>query len=274
IIQSSHPSSLKFTCRAFLLQRSLDFLPCRLPWRLAKAVRRRRRPGEGSQTASEEPSCSRISENRFLRWDLVNTTSRARSWGGRTLRPKPRLRRSGGSGCSGPDARSWASTVSGSPHAARSSKHSCFQGWWRRPCHTSNTSQPVRGAPCGSRVRASSSRGDRQGKSCTWSGPVGGPQGDAGAWRKSRSSAPTSSSLSESVDTSNKYFCLLRAVCGPGSSWASPGPDHPGSPPRSCTVNGGVPGQASNSSSARDSQGGSWWLLERRPWSFSPGACK
>uniref|UniRef100_A0A4X1U2D6 Uncharacterized protein n=1 Tax=Sus scrofa TaxID=9823 RepID=A0A4X1U2D6_PIG len=218
IIQSSQPSSLKFTCRGFLLQRSLDFLPCRLPWRLAKAVRRRRRPGEGSQGPASGPSCSRISANRFLRWDLVNTTSRARSWGVRTLRPKPRLRRSGDGGCWGPGTR------------ASASPHSCFRGWWRRPCHTSKTSQPARGAPCGSRVRASSSRGDRQGKSCTCRGPAGGPPGAAGAWRKSRNSAPTSSSLSESVDTSNKYFCLRRGVRGRGSGHPVFPPQEPAQP--------------------------------------------
>uniref|UniRef100_A0A8C0WAH5 Uncharacterized protein n=1 Tax=Castor canadensis TaxID=51338 RepID=A0A8C0WAH5_CASCN len=261
IIQSSQPSSLKFTCRGFLLQRSLDFLPCRLPWRLAKAVRRRRRPGDDT---SAEPSCSRISANRFLRWDLVNTTSRARSWGDRTLRPKPRLRRSGGGGCWGPCAPASTSSVSRSPQAGRSSKHSCFQGWWRRPCHTSKTSQPVGGAPCGSRVLVSSSRGDWQGKSCMWSCPASGPQGTARAWRYSRSSAPTNSSLSESVDTSNKYFCLRRGLCERSS--ARPRPDHPQAPGLAGALRGEgpLPGQVPSCRSAPDSQDGCQWLLARR----------
>uniref|UniRef100_A0A4W5S0P0 Uncharacterized protein n=1 Tax=Hucho hucho TaxID=62062 RepID=A0A4W5S0P0_9TELE len=42
MIQSSHPSSLKLTCRAFLLHLDFDFLPCLFPCRLFNAVLRRR----------------------------------------------------------------------------------------------------------------------------------------------------------------------------------------------------------------------------------------
>uniref|UniRef100_A0A8C0QNV0 Uncharacterized protein n=1 Tax=Chelonoidis abingdonii TaxID=106734 RepID=A0A8C0QNV0_CHEAB len=209
IIQSSQPSSLKFTCRGFLLHLSRDFLPCLLPWRLAKAVRLFRRVlnccwvscgtrcGE-PRSACGEPRSSRSSANRFFRGDLVNTTSSAFSCCARPLRPKPRLLRSG-SGCCP------------RPPGARSSRHSCFQGCCCcSPCHTSNTSQPAGGASCGARVRAPRSRGERQGKSCMEDRPGGGwGRRWPGALRKSRSSAPTSSSLSERVDTSNKYFCLL-----------------------------------------------------------------
>uniref|UniRef100_A0A3Q2U8F4 Uncharacterized protein n=1 Tax=Fundulus heteroclitus TaxID=8078 RepID=A0A3Q2U8F4_FUNHE len=43
MIQSSQPSSLKFTWRAFLLHLYLDFLPCLFPCRLLGAVLLRRR---------------------------------------------------------------------------------------------------------------------------------------------------------------------------------------------------------------------------------------
>uniref|UniRef100_A0A671L913 Uncharacterized protein n=1 Tax=Sinocyclocheilus anshuiensis TaxID=1608454 RepID=A0A671L913_9TELE len=71
MIQSSHPSSLKLTCSAFLLHLDLDFLPCRFPWRLLSAVLRLRRALNCSALSSSSSSSPRdlifsfISLNKF-----------------------------------------------------------------------------------------------------------------------------------------------------------------------------------------------------------------
>uniref|UniRef100_A0A672HTN5 Uncharacterized protein n=1 Tax=Salarias fasciatus TaxID=181472 RepID=A0A672HTN5_SALFA len=121
MIQSSQPSSLKFTCSAFLLHLDLDFFPCRLPCRLLSAVLRRR------------------------------------------LGPSPLPLTPLGGG----DTRS-PSTSSSSSSAA-----------------------------------ASSSRSERHGEVCE--SPC--------ALLNILNSAPTSSSFSERVETSNRYFCLRRGEC-------------------------------------------------------------
>uniref|UniRef100_A0A3Q3KYV7 Uncharacterized protein n=1 Tax=Mastacembelus armatus TaxID=205130 RepID=A0A3Q3KYV7_9TELE len=56
MIQSSHPSSLKFTCSAFLLHLDLDFFPCLFPCRLLSAVLRRRR-GPSPLTPLNDSAC-------------------------------------------------------------------------------------------------------------------------------------------------------------------------------------------------------------------------
>ncbi|TNN60617.1 hypothetical protein EYF80_029218 [Liparis tanakae] len=56
MIQSSQPSSLKFTCSAFLLHLDLDFFPCLLPCRLLSGVLRRRRGPSPLTPLSDTPS--------------------------------------------------------------------------------------------------------------------------------------------------------------------------------------------------------------------------
>uniref|UniRef100_A0A3Q2DXL4 Uncharacterized protein n=1 Tax=Cyprinodon variegatus TaxID=28743 RepID=A0A3Q2DXL4_CYPVA len=125
MIQSSQPSSLKFTYRAFLLHLYLDFFPCLFPCRLLCAVLLRRRgpspvpPFIGfSSTDLRDLIFSFISLNRF-------SLFLERSW------------------------------------------------MWRGPS--------VCGAP--------------------------------DALLNILNSAPTSSSFSERVETSNRYFCLLKGEC-------------------------------------------------------------
>uniref|UniRef100_A0A8C3R0T2 Uncharacterized protein n=1 Tax=Cyanoderma ruficeps TaxID=181631 RepID=A0A8C3R0T2_9PASS len=92
IIQSSQPSSLKFTCRGFLLQRVFAFFPWPLPPdRAAMVVLLFLRlgyaswPGSGGSKKGELPRAlilSRISLKRFsFLWVREKATSRARSWG-------------------------------------------------------------------------------------------------------------------------------------------------------------------------------------------------
>uniref|UniRef100_A0A672ZN69 Uncharacterized protein n=1 Tax=Sphaeramia orbicularis TaxID=375764 RepID=A0A672ZN69_9TELE len=126
MIQSSHPSSLKFTCSAFLLHLDLDFFPCLFPCRLLSAVLLRRR--------GPSPLFSLFLERVRLR----------------------------------------STSVSDLPRVTRSWKQSWF---------------------C--------SRSERQGEVCK----------SPGALLNILNSAPTSSSLSERVETSNRYFCLRSGEC-------------------------------------------------------------
>uniref|UniRef100_A0A669CRG2 Uncharacterized protein n=1 Tax=Oreochromis niloticus TaxID=8128 RepID=A0A669CRG2_ORENI len=66
MIQSSQPSSLKFTCRAFLLHLDLDFFPCRFPCRLPSAVLLRRLDTPSSFPAFVESSGSKDLESSSL----------------------------------------------------------------------------------------------------------------------------------------------------------------------------------------------------------------
>uniref|UniRef100_A0A8C1QFL0 Uncharacterized protein n=1 Tax=Cyprinus carpio TaxID=7962 RepID=A0A8C1QFL0_CYPCA len=81
MIQSSHPSSLKLTCSAFLLHLDLDFLPCRFPWRLLSAVLRLRRAlncsALSSSSSPRDSIFSFISLNRFSLF-LDRATSHSR----------------------------------------------------------------------------------------------------------------------------------------------------------------------------------------------------
>uniref|UniRef100_A0A3B5AXS9 Uncharacterized protein n=1 Tax=Stegastes partitus TaxID=144197 RepID=A0A3B5AXS9_9TELE len=121
MIQSSQPSSLKFTCSAFLLHLDLDFFPCLFPCRLLSTVLRRRRG------------------------------------------PSP-----------------------------------LFSLFLERV-----TSQPALVESSGSRDLECSSLSERQGEVCR----------SPGALLNILNSAPTSSSFSERVETSNRYFCLRRGEC-------------------------------------------------------------
>uniref|UniRef100_A0A8C5T8I5 Uncharacterized protein n=1 Tax=Malurus cyaneus samueli TaxID=2593467 RepID=A0A8C5T8I5_9PASS len=108
IIQSSQPSSLKFTCRGFLLQRVLAFFPWPLPPdRAAMVVLLFLRLGNASWPGSGGSRkggllraliLSRISLKRFsFLWVREKATSRARSWGCGWGLPKPSCR--GGRSC-------------------------------------------------------------------------------------------------------------------------------------------------------------------------------
>uniref|UniRef100_A0A3P8VGR6 Uncharacterized protein n=1 Tax=Cynoglossus semilaevis TaxID=244447 RepID=A0A3P8VGR6_CYNSE len=136
MIQSSQPSSLKFTCSAFLLHLDLDFFPCRLPCRLLSAV---------------------LLLRRDLR-DLIFSFISPLGW------PCP-----AGTG------------------------RSC-------PAPASKTSHPGLVESSGSRDLESSNRPLVCRGACRSRDPL----------LNILNSAPTSSSWSERVETSNRYFCLLR----------------------------------------------------------------
>uniref|UniRef100_A0A3B3UW16 Uncharacterized protein n=1 Tax=Poecilia latipinna TaxID=48699 RepID=A0A3B3UW16_9TELE len=116
MIQSSQPSSLKFTCRAFLLHLYLDFFPCRFPCRLFGAVLRRRRGGP-----SPRPSA------------LAGFSSATRM--AFSCCPRPLLSR---------PSRLRSTSASDLPCTARSWKQSWLLCWRcvRNASHTSRTSQP------------------------------------------------------------------------------------------------------------------------------------
>uniref|UniRef100_A0A8D0A7L6 Uncharacterized protein n=1 Tax=Sander lucioperca TaxID=283035 RepID=A0A8D0A7L6_SANLU len=125
MIQSSQPSSLKFTCSAFLLHLDLDFFPCLFPCLLVSAVLRRRRGPSPLTPLSATPT---------------------------------------------------PSSAAAFPATAPSS-FSFSRFLERRPVVCKEV--------------------------CT----------SPGALRNILNSAPTSSSLSERVETSNRYFCLRRGEC-------------------------------------------------------------
>uniref|UniRef100_A0A8C2C378 Uncharacterized protein n=1 Tax=Cyprinus carpio TaxID=7962 RepID=A0A8C2C378_CYPCA len=131
MIQSSHPSSLKLTCSAFLLHLDLDFLPCRFPWRLLSAVLRLRRA----------LNCSALSSSSSPRDSIFSFISLNR-----------------------------------------------FSLFLDRACFRSISVSDI----------TSHSRPDGDG----WPSP--------GGFRNILNSAPTSSSLSERVETSNRYVCLRK----------------------------------------------------------------
>ncbi|KAL4617144.1 hypothetical protein GN956_G21861 [Arapaima gigas] len=206
MIQSSQPRSLKLTCSAFLLHLDLDFFPCRFPCRLLSAILRRRRafnrpPSASSARDLRDPIFSFISLKRFsLFRDLPNTTRIASSCWARPFRPNPRCLRS-------TSASDW-------PGAALSSKQSRPPVAERRPflntSHTSRTSHPGCRASRRSRVLESRSRPDGQDAKRRPYAAGSDPGRPSGSFLSIRSSAPTSSSLSERAETSNRYFCLRK----------------------------------------------------------------
>uniref|UniRef100_A0A3B5QZF0 Uncharacterized protein n=1 Tax=Xiphophorus maculatus TaxID=8083 RepID=A0A3B5QZF0_XIPMA len=128
MIQSSQPSSLKFTCRAFLLHLYLDFFPCRFPCRLFGAVLRRRRggPWPGPSALAGFSSADR----RDLIFSFISLNRMAFSCCPRPLLSRPSRLRS--------------TSSSDLPRAARSWKQSwllCWRCVWNAS-HTSRTSQP------------------------------------------------------------------------------------------------------------------------------------
>uniref|UniRef100_A0A8C3I4G6 Uncharacterized protein n=1 Tax=Chrysemys picta bellii TaxID=8478 RepID=A0A8C3I4G6_CHRPI len=183
IIQSSQPSSLKLTCRAFLLHRVFAFLPCPLPPARAAIVVLRLLLGlEGVSWPG-----SGGSKNGGFSFLLLceKATRRALSWGwGWGLLKRKHIR--------------WPE-----PGFSRQSLMAS---------HTSNTSQ--RGEPESrmSAARESHSRGGPsalgQAESSRW---WRAPSLDraklrfAGGFRRIRSSAPTTSSVSGRLETSKRY---------------------------------------------------------------------
>uniref|UniRef100_A0A674IJT4 Uncharacterized protein n=1 Tax=Terrapene triunguis TaxID=2587831 RepID=A0A674IJT4_9SAUR len=183
IIQSSQPSSLKLTCRAFLLHRVFAFLPCPLPPARAAIVVLRLLLGlEGASWPG-----SGGSKNGGFSFLLLceKATRRALSWG-------------------------WGWGLLNRKHS-----HWPEPGFSRQSLmasHTSNTSQ--RGEPESrmSAARESHSRGGRsalgQAESSRW---WRAPSRDraklrfAGGFRRIRSSAPTTSSVSGRLETSKRY---------------------------------------------------------------------
>uniref|UniRef100_A0A3Q3C3Z6 Uncharacterized protein n=1 Tax=Haplochromis burtoni TaxID=8153 RepID=A0A3Q3C3Z6_HAPBU len=151
MIQSSQPSSLKFTCRAFLLHLDLDFFPCRFPYTPSSFATFT----SFSLTDLRDLICSFISLNRFSLF-LERVPSCLRS-----------------------------TSVSDLPSVTLS---------WRQSC----TSQPAFVESSRSRDLESSSL-----EVCK----------SPGALLNILNSAPTSSSFSERVETSNRYFCLRRGEC-------------------------------------------------------------
>uniref|UniRef100_A0A8C9V2M2 Uncharacterized protein n=1 Tax=Scleropages formosus TaxID=113540 RepID=A0A8C9V2M2_SCLFO len=207
MIQSSQPRSLKLTCSAFLLHLDLDFLPCRFPCRLLSAVLRLRRAFAGPPCSSficepRDLTFSFISLKRFsLFLDLVKTTRMAFSRWVRPLRSSPRCLKS---------ASDW-------PRVASSSKQSC-PPWaeWRpflNTSHTSKTSHPGLRASWRSRDLESRSRPDPQDTRRRPYSPAWDAGKSSGSSLNILSSAPTSSSLSERAETSNRYFCRRNGEC-------------------------------------------------------------
>uniref|UniRef100_A0A8B9BB69 Uncharacterized protein n=1 Tax=Anser brachyrhynchus TaxID=132585 RepID=A0A8B9BB69_9AVES len=199
MIQSSQPSSLKFTCRGFLLQRVLAFFPWPLPparpataavllfLRLGYASR----PGSGGSRNGGLPRAlilSRISLKRFsFLWVWEKATSRARSWGcGRGLLKKH---------SSLPDG-----DLSLRPRSAS---------------QTSNTSHLEEPASKTSAALESSSRGSSPSRLGQverrrwWKVPSGdrAKLRFSGRARRTRSSAPVTSSASGRLEMSKRYRC-------------------------------------------------------------------
>uniref|UniRef100_A0A8C0XNU7 Growth differentiation factor 5 opposite strand n=1 Tax=Castor canadensis TaxID=51338 RepID=A0A8C0XNU7_CASCN len=209
MIQSSQPMSLKFTCRAFRLQRALRFLLGLLPWRVASGARRFRRwLNRYSYTVlSSWPERALISlKNRSRFLVRPNTRNRAFSWTCRATRSKPRPRRS-----------------TARPRSqASSSKHSWAEFLkFRKSFQMSNTSQPVPSRPGTERTSSKAAGCWPLGQldSFSWAvRPPPGPTGLAvseGFFRKIRSSAPSNPSFSRAL-MSNTYLCFL--TTGPRSS--------------------------------------------------------
>uniref|UniRef100_A0A8C9F0W8 Uncharacterized protein n=1 Tax=Pavo cristatus TaxID=9049 RepID=A0A8C9F0W8_PAVCR len=186
MIQSSQPSSLKLTCRGFLLQRVFAFFPWPLPpERAAMVVLLFLRLGTFI--------LSRISLKRFsFLWVREKATSSARSWGCGWGLPNPSCR--GG--------RRWPERSD----TTLSTKHSSLPWgglslWSRSASQTSNTSH-LEPASKTSAALESSSRGssparpEQVERSRWWKVPSGDRARlrFAGRERRTRSSAPVTSS--------------------------------------------------------------------------------
>ncbi|TNN42126.1 Protein GDF5OS, mitochondrial [Liparis tanakae] len=214
MIQSSQPRSLKFTCSGFLLHRDLDFLPCLFPWRVLEAavllLLLALAPGPLSLAFLSRPNKalpSLLSLKRVcLFLDRVNTTKMAFFCWGRPCRCRPRCCRS--------------SSLSGLSSTARSSRQKCFP-WCCCSLNipqTSNTSHFGLRGSCRSSVLESSSCRSRQERSWTSTGSVSEILKFPDTLVYILSSAPSTSAFLESVETSNRYCCLLRGRSGRSSA--------------------------------------------------------
>uniref|UniRef100_A0A672U8G0 Uncharacterized protein n=1 Tax=Strigops habroptila TaxID=2489341 RepID=A0A672U8G0_STRHB len=217
IIQSSQPSSLKFTCRGFLLQRVFAFFPWPLPpvraamvVRLFLRVGNASRPGSGGSRKGVLPRAlilSRISLKRFsFLWVWEKATSRALS-------------------CRGGRSRLDSSeTILSRKHSSLPQRDLSLQS--RRASQTSNTSHLE----------------DSLGSSPSWLGQVerrrwwNVPSGDraklrfSGRARRIRSSAPVTSSVSGRLEMSKSPATRCRQSPGlqpaPHLGWESLPPHH------------------------------------------------
>uniref|UniRef100_A0A8C5CYS7 Uncharacterized protein n=1 Tax=Gadus morhua TaxID=8049 RepID=A0A8C5CYS7_GADMO len=193
MIQSSQPSSLKLTCSAFLLHLDFVFFPCLFPWRLFKAVLRLRRafnwrPLSSSSSSLPEPRdliFSFISLKRFsLFLDLAPSCRRSTSV---SDRPRVTLR--------------WKQSGAGFPVAER--------GWSLNMSHTSITSHPGFLESSGSSDLECRGLSERHGYSWRLYGPVAGTWTSLDAFLNILNSAPTSSSLSETLKSMVEYVSIL-----------------------------------------------------------------
>uniref|UniRef100_A0A8C5N1P4 Uncharacterized protein n=1 Tax=Leptobrachium leishanense TaxID=445787 RepID=A0A8C5N1P4_9ANUR len=100
------------------------------------------------------------------------------------------------------------------PEVPLNSKQSCFCGLLElcKLLKTSNTSQPGVRVSLRYRVLESSGAWELQEDICRWYKPGEALTISMGALRNTLSSAPTNSSLSDKVDTSNKYLCLTVVI--------------------------------------------------------------
>uniref|UniRef100_H0ZSG0 Uncharacterized protein n=1 Tax=Taeniopygia guttata TaxID=59729 RepID=H0ZSG0_TAEGU len=217
IIQSSQPSSLKFTCRGFLLQRVFAFFPWPLPPDRAAMVvllflrfRNASWPGSGGSRNGGLPRAlilSRISLKRFsFLWVREKATSRARSWGcGRGL-PKPSCR--GGRSCPEPSEAILSTKHSSCPDSELSLRS-------RKASRTSNTSHLEEPVSKTSAALESSSRGSSPSRLGQvprrrwWKEPSGDSAKlrFSGRERRIRSSAAVTSSASGRLEMSKRYRC-------------------------------------------------------------------
>uniref|UniRef100_A0A669PKZ8 Uncharacterized protein n=1 Tax=Phasianus colchicus TaxID=9054 RepID=A0A669PKZ8_PHACC len=209
MIQSSQPSSLKLTCRGFLLQRVFAFFPWPLPPERAAMVvllflrlGYASRPGSGGSSKGGPPSTfilSRISLKRFsFLWVREKATSSARSWGCGWGLPNP--------SCRGGRRRPERSDTT------LSTKHSSlpFGGLSlrsRSASQTSNTShlEPASRASAAlesSSLGSSPARPEQVERSRWWKVPSGDRARlrFAGRERRTRSSAPVTSSRCSGAD--------------------------------------------------------------------------
>uniref|UniRef100_A0A3B3QNI5 Uncharacterized protein n=1 Tax=Paramormyrops kingsleyae TaxID=1676925 RepID=A0A3B3QNI5_9TELE len=203
IIQSSQPSSLKFTCsglrlhRVFRLPAPRPPPPPMLPGLPERAVLLRRRRlwlrASCAPTLDRRPPrafiLSRISRNRFSFLRLrEKVTSSALSWGCRHLRLRPSA-----TGCTA------ASVASEMTAMSRHRGEPLPRGSGRTAAHTSNASHLADPVSSRSTVRESRRRLVAPPSGQVASGRLGG------GLRRIRSSAPTSSSALERLEMSNRY---------------------------------------------------------------------
>uniref|UniRef100_A0A3P9PKS8 Uncharacterized protein n=1 Tax=Poecilia reticulata TaxID=8081 RepID=A0A3P9PKS8_POERE len=138
MIQSSQPSSLKFTCRAFLLHLYLDFFPCRFPCRLFGAVLLRRRGGPSPSPSALAGFSS--ADRRDLIFSFISLNRMAFSCCPRPLLSRPSRLKSTSASDLPCTARSWKQSwllTSQPPVSAESAASRDLDWRWKGPA-TSN----------------------------------------------------------------------------------------------------------------------------------------